>query len=62
MLRSLVSALVGLAFLGMADFEAGSGTVHVVGSLTLDGHRVRCVADIALDSLSGTGRLERLSS
>ncbi|SCE78113.1 hypothetical protein [Micromonospora mirobrigensis] len=43
--------------LGRADFAAGTGTVHVEGTLTLDFVPVRCVADIDLASLSGTGRL-----
>ena len=42
-----------------ADFENGSGTVHVEGDLTLDYVKVRCIADINLDSLQGTGHLVR---
>lgn len=41
-----------------ADFEAGAGTLHVEGTLTLNGDRVRCIADIDLAGLKGTGRLE----
>ena len=44
--------------LSNADFEHGSGTVHVVGTLTLNDDPVRCIADIDLATLSGTGRLE----
>lgn len=41
-----------------ADFDAASGTVHVEGALTLNYVRVRCVADIDLLTLNGTGHLE----
>ncbi len=40
-----------------ADFEAGRGRVHVEGTLTLNYVKVRCVADIDLASLEGTGHL-----
>lgn len=40
-----------------ADFAAGTGTVHVEGTLTLNYVEVRCVADIDLTSLSGAGHL-----
>lgn len=40
-----------------ANFEQGTGHVHVEGTLTLNYVRVRCVADIDLASLRGTGRL-----
>lgn len=40
-----------------ADFDNGVGTVHVEGKLTLDYEPVRCVADIDLATLEGTGRL-----
>ncbi len=40
-----------------ADFESGSGTVHVEGTLTLNYVKVRCVADIDLATLNGTGHL-----
>lgn len=43
--------------LSNADFEQGTGTVHVEGSLTLDFVPVRCVADIDLATLTGTGHL-----
>jgi len=42
-----------------ADFEQGSGTVHLEGGLTLDYVKVRCVAEIDLGSLQGTGQLVR---
>jgi hypothetical protein len=40
-----------------ADFAAGTGTVHVEGTLILNDDPVRCIADIDLATLSGTGRL-----
>lgn len=40
-----------------ADFDNGSGTVHVEGNLTLNDDPVRCIADIDLSTLKGTGRL-----
>lgn len=40
-----------------ADFDNGTGTVHVEGSLVLNCDSVRCIADIDLATLSGTGRL-----
>ena len=40
-----------------ADFESGSGTIHVEGTLTLNNDPVRCVADIDLTTLDGTGHL-----
>jgi uncharacterized protein YbdZ (MbtH family) len=43
-----------------ADFESRSGTIHVVGGLTLDYVKVMCVADIDLKTLEGTGRLEKV--
>ena len=44
-----------------ADFSAGTGTLRIVGDLTLDYEKVRCTADIDLSSLSGTGHLTPLS-
>ncbi len=40
-----------------ADFEQGIGMVHVEGTLTLNYVKVRCVADINLLNLKGTGHL-----
>ncbi|MFE8961421.1 hypothetical protein ACIP17_35315 [Streptomyces iakyrus] len=40
-----------------ADFDARTGTVHVEGTLTLNGDPVRCIADIELATLKGVGRL-----
>ena len=43
--------------LGEADFEQGSGTVHVEGTLILNDDPVRCIADLDLATLQGTGHL-----
>lgn len=44
------------------DFENGKGTVHVEGSLTLDYVPVKCVADIDLSTLEGTGHLVKVET
>ena len=49
-----------LTDLGNADFEQGSGTVHLAGNLTLNYVKVRCVADVDLATLEGKGHLEIL--
>lgn len=41
-----------------ANFDDGTGSVHVEGQLTLNGDPVRCIADIDLATLKGTGRLD----
>ncbi|WP_406727876.1 hypothetical protein WJ438_29250 [Streptomyces sp. GD-15H] len=46
--------------LGGADFDKGTGSVHIEGTLTLNLVKVRCVTDIELSSLSGTGHLVAL--
>jgi uncharacterized protein YbdZ (MbtH family) len=46
--------------LAHADFAAPRGSVRLVGSLTLNFEKVRCVAEVDLSSLNGQGRLERL--
>ena len=43
--------------MGEGDFSAGTGTVHLVGKLTLDGVPVTCAVDISLETLSGQGCL-----
>lgn len=48
----------GTTDLSGANFEDGTGSVHVEGHLTLNGDPVRCIADIDLATLSGTGRLK----
>ena len=40
-----------------ADFGDGTGTVHVEGTVTLNGDPVRCIAAIDLATLEGTGHL-----
>ena len=44
--------------LSQADFENGTGTIHVEGNLTLNYDPVRLFADIDLATLNGTGHLE----
>jgi hypothetical protein len=48
--------------LGTADFANATGSVHVEGTLTLNYVPVRCVADIDLSTLSGTGHLVVLAA
>ena len=43
-----------------ADFDNGKGSAHVEGNLMLDYVRVKCIADVDLDTLKGTGRLVRV--
>ena len=43
--------------LSEANFDEGTGTVHVEGQLILNDDPVRCIADIDLATLRGTGRL-----
>lgn len=43
-----------------ADFDEGTGIVHVEGNLILNDDPVRCIADIDLKTLKGTGRLALL--
>jgi len=45
-----------------ADFGQGVGQVTIVGDLTLDFVRVRCHAELDLQTLSGSGRLEPLTA
>lgn len=40
-----------------ADFEHSTGSVHLEGTLVLNDEPVRCVADIDLATLAGTGGL-----
>jgi len=48
--------------LNAANFDEGTGTVRVVGGLTLDHVKVRCVAEIDLKTLEGQGHLEKLEA
>lgn len=43
--------------LSQASFDQAKGTAHVEGTLTLNYVKVRCVADIDLATLNGTGHL-----
>ena len=45
-----------------ADFEGGTGVVHLEGGLTLDYVKVRCIADINLENLEGSGRLFKVEA
>jgi uncharacterized protein YbdZ (MbtH family) len=45
-----------------ANFEAGTGPVHVEGDLTLNYVNVRCVADIHLSTLEGKGHLRKVQA
>ena len=44
--------------LSQADFANHTGTAHLVGGLTLNYVKVRCIADIDLTTLAGQGHLE----
>jgi hypothetical protein len=46
--------------LEQGNFEQACGAIRLVGNLTLNGVNVRCVADIDLSNLQGTGHLECL--
>lgn len=44
-----------------ANFDQGAGRAKVAGDLTLDYTRVRCIADIDLQTLEGQGHLEKIA-
>jgi hypothetical protein len=44
-----------------ADFESETGWLRIVGALSLDYVKVRCVAEVELPSLQGQGHLERVA-
>ncbi|XQQ06572.1 MAG: hypothetical protein EDM05_56940 [Leptolyngbya sp. IPPAS B-1204] len=44
--------------LSTANFDQQTGQAHLVGHLTLNYVPVKCIADIDLSTLSGTGHLE----
>ncbi|HEU5230130.1 MAG TPA: hypothetical protein VFU49_20085 [Ktedonobacteraceae bacterium] len=48
--------------LSQANFAQSSGVAHVEGNLTLNYVKVRCVADIDLATLDGTGHLVALEN
>ena len=43
--------------LRLADFSQGSGIAHIEGTLTLNYVKIRCIADIDLATLNGSGHL-----
>lgn len=45
-----------------ADFDGNAGTAHIEGGLKLNYTPVRCIADIDLKTLSGTGRLVKVET
>jgi uncharacterized protein YbdZ (MbtH family) len=45
-----------------ADFDEATGSVRIIGGLTLDYQNVRCIAEIDLKTLAGTGRLEKVEA
>ncbi|HKR12264.1 MAG TPA: MbtH family NRPS accessory protein [Pyrinomonadaceae bacterium] len=45
-----------------ANFDQATGRAKVVGDLTLDYTKVRCVADIDLQTLAGQGHLEKIAA
>ena len=47
---------------GKADFENGTGSVHIEGTLSLDYVKVKCIADVDLQSLEGQGHLVRVDA
>lgn len=48
--------------LSRGNFEEATGTIKLVGKLTLDYVPVRCSAEIDLSTMSGKGHLEPLSA
>ncbi len=44
--------------LSSVNYESASGAVHLEGTLTLDGIPVRCIVDLDVSSLAGTGQLK----
>jgi uncharacterized protein YbdZ (MbtH family) len=44
--------------LSQVDFENQTGTIHVVGRLSLNYVKVQCIADFDLKTFTGQGRLE----
>ena len=45
-----------------ADFESGTGTIHVEGGLTLDYVKVKCIAEMDLSTLEGKGHLIKVEA
>ena len=46
--------------LSQANFDEGTGRVRLEGELTLNYVKVRCIADLDLDTLAGQGHLARV--
>lgn len=44
------------------DLEKGTGKIHLEGALTLNYDKVRCVTDIDLSTMAGTGCLSLIES
>jgi hypothetical protein len=44
-----------------ADLNRGTGSIIIVGELTVDDVKVRCMAEIKLPEMVGIGRLEPLT-
>ena len=42
-----------------ADFAQATGTAHLEGTLTLNYVKVRCIADIDLATMAGSGYLQK---
>ena len=47
--------------LGQANLTEGLGTARLVGNLSVDYTKVRCVVDIDLETLAGHGHLEKIT-
>lgn len=50
----------GASDLSRADFNEGTGEARIVGSLSLDYTKVRCIANIDLKTLAGLGHLDKV--
>ena len=48
--------------LSSGNLDSGEGQIRLAGRLNLDGVDVRCVADVNLAEMAGTGRLEILDA
>ena len=51
----------GASDLTGGNFDEGTGKVRLVGGLTLDYVKVRCIAEIDLKTLEGVGHLEKVA-
>jgi len=52
----------GASDFSKADFDQATGSIRIVGGLTLDYQKVRCIAEIDLKSMAGTGHLEKVEA